>query len=376
MPVVDHHIDKKPQAIDLLPQPRILDSPSKAVAHVSKRQFLPVSVIESFLAGYVAKGRDPAPLIAALGLPSDLLRQPEGVFPIAKLGDLIATVSLELQDETLGFLARPTRIGGLETSINAIISSRSLHEALDRFMRFWSLVHDDFAAQVCIKGDEAQVDIRFTQAQGVNDKLDFSGFTTWIIFVTLRIAGWLVDKPLLLDRLYFSFAPPKDLEDFRDMFPTALYFQHESNITVFNKRFLDLPVLQTPAEVPDFVRILPHLITVRRSDQSLTGQIRRMLEGRENFEAIPLKTIAEQLNKSPDTIRRHLKTEGNSFKEIKESVRRNLAVDRLALTDEPISQIAYRLGFSEPSAFNRAFKNWTGLTPGDYRKQAPPRQSE
>lgn len=328
-------------------------------------QSIPISLVESFFSGYRHRGFHPSTILTEIGLPADLLDSPSGSFPIAKLGDLLSAISIDLQDETLGFLSRPTRIGGLEMSIHAIISSRTLREALLRYQAFWKLMHDDFGASLETHGEEARMELSYR----VDESLDCSSFITWIMFVTLRVAVWLIDKPILLDRLYFTFPEPRDLSDYREMFPTSLYFDHSENITVFNKRFLDMPVVQTPEGAPDFVKILPHLMTVRRADHSLTGRIRRMLMGEDNVDALPLKTIADQLNKSPDTIRRHLNNEGNSFKEIKESVRRDLAIQQLERSDVPINQIAHRLGFSEPSAFNRAFKNWTGITPGDYRRK-------
>ena len=71
---------------------------------------------------------------------------------------------------------------------------------------------------------------------------------------------------------------------------------------------------------------------------------------------------------SPQTLRRHLREEGTSFQELKDHLRRDLAIYQLG-SDLPIQRIAERLGFSEPSAFHRAFKKWTGLTPGAYRAQ-------
>jgi AraC-like DNA-binding protein len=94
-----------------------------------------------------------------------------------------------------------------------------------------------------------------------------------------------------------------------------------------------------------------------------------MLQEAENVDDLPLSLVAQLLNRSEDTVRRHLKVEGSHFSEIKESVRRDRAVYHLQCLETPINQIAYMLGFSEPSSFNRAFKRWTGQTPGDYRRQ-------
>jgi AraC-like DNA-binding protein len=327
-------------------------------------ELLHISSINPLLDGCRRRGVDPAYILEEIGLPAELLADPESLFPVSKVGDLIAAIALNLEDETLGFMQRRTGIGGLEMSIHAVISSKYLNEALQRWLHYWRLLHDDNQCCMSVHGEEVRVVIGFCG----DETLDRTSFITWITFVFVRIAGWLIDKPILLDRLSFTFDEPRDVDDYRAMFPTRHYYNDSENMLVFNKRFLDVPVLQTPESVPDFVKILPHLATVNRVDRSLTGQIRRMLQGNENIDALPLKVIASQLNKSQDTVRRHLKNEGSSYSEIKECVRRDTAVYHLERTATSISQIAYMLSFSEPSAFNRAFKKWTGVTPGDYRQ--------
>jgi len=74
---------------------------------------------------------------------------------------------------------------------------------------------------------------------------------------------------------------------------------------------------------------------------------------------------------SPQTLRRHLQQEGESFQAIKDHWRRDLAINLLAESSLPIAEIARRTGFSEPSALHRAFKKWTGLAPGAYREHTP-----
>lgn len=330
------------------------------------RDSIHIDAIDAFFEGCRLQGVDPADILAELGEPRSLLEDADARFPIGKVGRLVATISRTLQDETLGFLERPTDPGGLELCVQACISSKTLHEAIVRWHRFWRLLHKDFRFEIDLQGEE--VKIAYTAER--DSLLNAWSFTTWVFFLFVRWASWMIDKPLLLDRLNLSFSGPADAEDYRDMFPSRHYFRQQENSIVFNKRFLDMPVVQTADDVPDFVRIIPDLMTIRRVDDSLTGQIKRMLHQVDNIEALPLKAIAETLHKSPDTIRRHLKREGSSYAEIKESVRRDLAIYHLTRRDTPITRIAFMVGFSEPSAFNRAFKNWTGRTPGDYRKLA------
>ena len=86
------------------------------------------------------------------------------------------------------------------------------------------------------------------------------------------------------------------------------------------------------------------------------------------IENMSFELVSSELNMTTHTLRRRLKDEGNSFQEIKDSIRRDRA---MVLLDKPtlvLHDIAAQLGFSEPAAFNRAFKKWTGLTPGQYRE--------
>ena len=130
-------------------------------------------------------------------------------------------------------------------------------------------------------------------------------------------------------------------------------------------------MVQSPRSVPDFLNRIPDLLTVERIDQSLTGEIERMLQSADGgIDALPLKVVADNLHTTPSTIQRRLKREGSAYAEIKESVRRDLAIHHLRRRETPMSEIASMVGFSDPSVFARAFKNWTGQTPGDYRSQA------
>jgi AraC-like DNA-binding protein len=68
------------------------------------------------------------------------------------------------------------------------------------------------------------------------------------------------------------------------------------------------------------------------------------------------------------TIRRRLHEEGVSYQSIKDQLRRDLAIGYLSHTDRSVMDIALELGFSERSAFHRAFRKWTGAAPGEFRR--------
>ena len=78
--------------------------------------------------------------------------------------------------------------------------------------------------------------------------------------------------------------------------------------------------------------------------------------------------IARQMNRSLSTLQRQLSAEGTNYKDIREHTRRDLAEQYVREGRYSLSQIAYLLGFSDQSNFSRAFRRWTGLSPGAYAK--------
>src|SRR3546814_11296869 len=70
------------------------------------------------------------------------------------------------------------------------------------------------------------------------------------------------------------------------------------------------------------------------------------------------------------TRRGRLEEEGQSIRAIKDALRRDLAIRQLTRTPHTVGEIAQALGFAEPSAFHRAFRQWTGVSPGDYRQRS------
>jgi AraC-like DNA-binding protein len=78
--------------------------------------------------------------------------------------------------------------------------------------------------------------------------------------------------------------------------------------------------------------------------------------------------MAQALHLSVRTLYRRLEAEHTSFQQVKDEVRRDVAIDRLTNGREPVSQIAVELGFGDTSSFHRAFRAWTGMTPNAYRQ--------
>lgn len=98
----------------------------------------------------------------------------------------------------------------------------------------------------------------------------------------------------------------------------------------------------------------------------LRKQVEDAIESLMGREEVSVDRVAQALGLSRQTLYRRLKAEGTSFQNVLEAKRRQLAVRYLGIERNSVKTTAYRLGFSDPAAFSRAFKRWTGRSPGSF----------
>ncbi|MFV1872296.1 MAG: AraC family transcriptional regulator [Oleiphilus sp.] len=283
------------------------------------------------------------------------------------LGPILRQLWLQMEDEASGFLKRPLKLGMFNMMCHSIITAGNLRRALLRSARFLHLLNEDLSIELQENGDEACLTVHYQNPF----KLDSVFFVTSIFVIWIRLSCWLIQRSILLERIQFQFEEPSYHDEFDLMFPCRHKFSQSSNSVTFNKKFLSLPITQNDESLSQFLHTAPEsLLTQFRTDNSLSAQIKRQLLHRHGMETelenMTFEAISETLSMTTHTLRRRLKEEGNSFQEIKDSIRRDQALSLLE-GHHSLHEISDRLGFSETAAFNRAFKKWTGLTPGAFR---------
>jgi AraC-like DNA-binding protein len=173
-------------------------------------------------------------------------------------------------------------------------------------------------------------------------------------------------------RVDFVGEPPANLGKYEELFDSPLYFKQGSNLMYFDSACLRYPLVHTEQSLQEFLRTAPYqllVMTRENRDHNLVAQVRAMI-GHDFSQGFPgFDTISAALNMSAPTLRRRLKSEGTTFQQLKDRCRCEAAKEYLALPDLSINQVAMQMGFSDPSAFHRSFKKWTGSTPGHYRAQ-------
>lgn len=328
--------------------------------------------VTGMLAGLRRQGREAAPLLARAGI--DHADSATRV-PIERYADLYNLLCRELDDEAFALCSRPMPRGSFEFLCRGVLSARTLAGALERAQRFLQLVLPDLGVTLARRGEWAEIVIaeRRPLAADPADAGRIFAFE-WLLRLLHCLACWLVERNLALERVAFPFPRPHHADDYRLIYTEHTTFDAPELRARLRSELLDLPVRRDEAALEAFLIGAPGRIsTLYRRDRALAPRVRELL--RDNLAALPdLTVIADRLHLSPRTLHRRLEEEGTSFRAIKEALRRELALDRLARTADAISRIAADLGYADPSVFYRACVTWTGSSPSSYRRRLLGRQ--
>jgi AraC-like DNA-binding protein len=337
--------------------------PSSTSMTVTRNTIGIIQVIQ-IIQGVSGEGSDIPAILQRSGISPALLASPLSRVSQAQYTALIRTLARATRDELWGLCSRPVKPGTFAHACRMLVHCRTLREVLQQGFHIYHLALEDLVPRLRVEGDVAHVVL---QARAERDaKLRYVERT--FLFFTFGLACWLAGRRIPLLDVDFS-TLDKDLpSDAFRLFQAPLRYQDGQVGFRFEKRWLDLPVVQTAQSVEEFLRQAPASLVVKYRDQAnLTERIRRMLRRHLDSEMPSLEDVSKTLGVTPQTLRRRLQDEGQGYQAIKDDLRRDAAIEYLARPELTLIEIANLLGFSEPSTFHRAFKKWTGVAPGEYR---------
>jgi AraC-like DNA-binding protein len=329
-----------------------------------------IHFVRAALAGAEAQGLQREPLLQGAGIPESLLASDHSRIAAERFGALWLGIAAALDDELFGLDGRRMKVGSFAMLARACARAENLHGALRLAVQFFNITMDDARVSLVEGGDEARLEMEELLRR--RRPPAFTVFAHETLLIMLHgLMCWLVGRRITLDRADFAYPRPAWWIEYRSMYANDLRFDTARSAIRFDARVLDANVVPDEAAVREFLREAPHNFIVKFKDRnSWSAHVRRRLRTCPPSDWPDLGRIAEELGVGLSTLHRKLDQEGAIFRDIKDSLRRDLAIDRLTHSDASIALIASELGFAEPSAFHRAFKQWTGVRPGDYRQRA------
>ena len=308
---------------------------------------------------------DPEPLFSQAGIDLPGASDPDARIPTQRIEKLLDLAIEASGNPCIGLLAarqfQPAMLHGLGL---AWLTSDTLRDALNRLVRYSRFVNPAWEFHVEVKPNTTDLvvtvpDIFSSIAQVVTDV----GMA-----VFLRMCQITAVQPILPVHVTLQRPPPPCEDEFADMFGPSIEYDATVNRLCFDNELVNQPL--TTAN-PELARVNDQTVVdyLARFDRAGIAMQVRLKIIEQLPHGIPRQgDIAEALEVSPRSLQRQLREEETSFKDLLENTRKVLAVQYLRKPHRSIAEIAYLLGFSESTHFSRAFKRWTGKTPGEFRE--------
>ncbi len=329
---------------------------------------LSVGSIHSLADAVRAYGKDPEPLIRHYGLDNIRLAEPHGRLSIPRYMRLGHAAIQLTGDPALGLqMGRYARLGHFGLAGVTAAQAPTVREAARVLTRFELLYARNCRGQSSFHEDAQGSWIRFYSISPYN------AYNRFVVDSVL--AGWhaqlsnLCGQSLAVEKVEIEFPAPPYAERYNDLFGCPVEFSASVNQLRLSNAALALKGEEhSPHTWREMLllceRELEQMTRTHSLHERITLMIGPLLHGREP----DLEEVAKRLQMPTWTLRRKLAEEGTQFRAILNDTRRDLAMAYIRDTELSFGEIAYLLGFASAEAFQRAFKRWSGNTPGEFRR--------
>ena len=257
--------------------------------------------------------------------------------------------------------------GALDLVEYAFRSSPTLGAGLERLARYGRVVSDRAATRMEANGDGVLLLVRDAGSTVLHP-----GRAEFALAVALKFARECTGTEVTPVHVGFTHPPPQDTSAHERFFRTGVRFSAGANSMLLKATDAAQPMVAADEALAAIVRRrLDKLLNDREvpGTGSFSARVRHMIVQRLGGVPLTPEMVARELAVSRRTLTRRLTEEGTSFRDILDDVRREFACALLQDHRLSIGEIAFFLQYSEPAAFNRSVRRWTGQTPRAFRSR-------
>jgi len=310
-------------------------------------------------------GADRDLVIREAGLDKIDLSDPEARIPAITMERFWRSLMKHAPDPALGL-----RLGGA-TSIKewgivgySMAYSRTLGEALRRLGRYSHILNQGLRCTLSENGLRATLEL--------HSELPFDDLRHPVDIrpaAVLSAAREMTGVKIIPVEVQFAYPTPDDTSHHARYFGCPLSFGCDETALVFSRDDLQRSVSGADEELCKYLdRLADEMIATLDQDASFTNKVRHVI-WTELSDGFPtLQHTADTLGISMRALQRRLSDESTTFATVLSELRREVAMGLIRHREIAVCEIAYLLGYSEPSTFHRAFRRWTGTSPREYRR--------
>ena len=316
-------------------------------------------------------GYDLDRLLASAGLQRADVADPDALLPSRACAAVFENAHRERRVCNLALqLAQRTPVGANPLLDYLIVSSDSVEQGLDRLTRYLALVNPSVG--LAVRPERGAVRVVVERAQ--------TPFFTELT-VSLCVIRFIRETADRFRAAHVSFVhEPDDATEYARVLSCQIRAKASWNGVVIPRPALDLPLTRRDPVLRGWLERQAAAILARLpASGDACDEVRSVLSAQATAGEMTIDAVARRLSTTPRTLQRRLARRGTSFDTLRDDARRQAAELYLTTTTLTIAEVTYLLGYSEPTAFHRAFRRWHGTTPQAFRAQLPaasPRAAE
>ncbi len=322
------------------------------------------TMCRSLFEGLKTQNLDLEELCRRVGVEKSVLHDPDVRIPLSKRSAIWREARSLSEDKALGLHIGEKALPGFFGIAGYIaMSSLTLEQGIRQFIQYKE-THNQDKIDFEINNNISVIRYRLQEQETENSIYIIEAFMSGLITLASQITG----KNITPTEVKFRHGKTDYLDEYKRIFQSRLSFRQKHNEILLKSSQLTLPLLQAN---PGLNNMFGTYANERRktinNQKSYPEKVSNLLIQELQKKTPDIVSIACILGVSKRTLQRKLKEAGTSYSEVLKSTKINLSLHLLQNTDISIDKIVYRAGFSDKTTFYRAFKNWTGLTPREYR---------
>jgi AraC-like DNA-binding protein len=312
-------------------------------------------------------GLDREKLLARSGLTHQELSDPDGRVPLSKISGLWQAAVEQDPDPSFGLhLGESVDIREIGLVGYVLLHSRTAREALQRLVRYSRVIQE--ALKIRFEEDSAVGQLSFARVP-LMDRIHHPADAR--LAVSMTLTRKLTGADVVPVEVGFPYPRPDDTSVHRRIFRAPLKFDCPDAHITLAKVDLDRSIVAADETLVTYLdRLAEEFLESLSRVGTFSEKVRRAVwtdlsDGHPNLEG-----AATRIGVSPRSLQRRLKEEGTTFAEILDDLRHRMAMYLLRDQHLAVYEVAFLLGYSEPSTFFRAFRRWESKSPREYRAAA------
>ena len=312
-----------------------------------------------------ALGLDSAALCKQAGLDPQLMDDPNARYPLSATSRLWALAVQVSGDPAIGLrvsrFVSPTTFHALGY---ALVASGSLREVFERIVRYHPVVSDALKLELSREGER----YRFRLLQPPGSPAPALEAIDAFAAIYVRTCRNRLGRDYAPLAVYLRRPEPVDPTPWHTVFRAPLFFGAEEDRLEFAARDFDSHLDDANPELAEHNETVLKRTLAQLQPLTWERKVRAAIEAQLPDGEPSAERIAQALHLSVRSLQRHLADEGCRFDALLNDCRQNLALQHLRDLQCSLAEVSHLLGFADTSSFNRAFKRWTGMTPGQFRE--------